>query len=61
MSEGGKTERFLAGFLILAIAGLIWYFFIDPQKATPYLVAALVAAGIFIFSRKRLYKKNHKI
>ena len=58
MNEGGKLKRFLAGFLILAIGILIWYFFVDPAKAIPYLVAVLVIAVIFIIFIKRLRKRH---
>ncbi len=60
MDKSGKGERFLAGFLILAIGAFIWYFFVDPAKATPYLVAVFIIAVIFIFSIKQLHKKRCK-
>lgn len=57
-SRQSDLERFFAGTLTLAIAGLVWYFFTNPAKAIAYLAGVLVIAVIFIFLIKWLHKKH---
>ncbi len=57
-SRDNELENALAGTLTLGIIGLVWYFFTNPAKSIPYIIAAFVCIIAFFFLRKLLREKH---